>query len=59
MGDTAPPTLPTWQEKLYAWGERGVHAGMVLAAAYVAVNPKYAWVVPALQALGQSMPQPR
>ena len=41
------------------WLQRGLHVAMIFGSAYVAANPEYAWVVPALQALGQGIPQPR
>ena len=41
------------------WFQRGLHVAMIFGSAYVAANPEYAWVVPAFQALGQGIPQPR
>jgi len=44
---------------VYPWVERGLHVVLIFASAYAAANPKYAWVMVALQALGQGIPQPR
>ena len=41
------------------WAQRLLHVAMVFLSAYVAANPKQAWMIPALQALGQGIPQPR
>jgi len=35
------------------------HAALIVGAAYVAVNPEYAWVGVALQALGQGVNPPK
>lgn len=44
---------------LNVWAQRALHVALVFGSAYVAANPKYAWMIPALQALGQGIPQPR
>ena len=41
------------------WAARVLHVVLVFGSAYVAANPKYVWVIPALQALGQGIPQPK
>lgn len=41
------------------WAQRLLHVTLVFGAAFVAANPKYAWIIPAFQALGQAIPQPR
>ena len=46
-------------ETIHTWMQRGLHVALVFAAAYVAVNPEWAWAAVALQALGQGLPQPR
>ena len=47
------------KEKLPIYAQRVLHVVLVFGSAYVAANPEYAWVVPALQALGQGIPQPK
>lgn len=44
---------------IQTWSQRLLHVVLVFASAYVAANPKMAWVIPALQALGQGIPQPK
>lgn len=41
------------------WLQRALHVVLVVGSAYIASNPKYVWAIPALQALGQGIPQPR
>ena len=41
------------------WSQRLLHVLLVVGSAYIAANPKMAWAIPALQALGQAMPQPK
>lgn len=36
-----------------------LHAGLFLASTYIAANPKYAWLVPAIQGLGQVVNPPK
>jgi hypothetical protein len=35
-----------------------MHAGLIFFSCYAAVNPKYAWAIPACQACGQMMGTP-
>lgn len=46
-------------DKLFTWLQRALHVAMVFASAYIVANPKWVWAIPALQALGQGMPQPK
>ena len=50
---------PEMHEQMMTWTQRALHVGLVLVSAYIAANPEYAWALPALQAIGQGIPQPR
>lgn len=41
------------------WFTRLLHIGLLAGSTYVAANPKYAWVIPLIQAIGQSVQPPR
>lgn len=36
-----------------------LHVGLMIAAVYVAGNPKYAWLAPLIQGVGQSVEPPK
>ena len=38
---------------------RLLHLALVAGASYLAVNPKYAWAIPVLQAIGQASEPPK
>lgn len=38
---------------------RILHLGLLVASAYLAANPEYAWVIPVLQGLGQASSPPK
>jgi hypothetical protein len=54
--------LPPPPQEFVEWGlwiQRAVHTALIFAAAYSAYNPKWAWAVPAFQAIGQCMAPPK
>ena len=41
------------------WFSRLLHVSLLAGSTYVAANPKYAWVIPLIQAVGQGINSPK